>query len=232
MKRSLISIVFFVLVFVCLAQGQTLKSNPYGLDIVQTIQQYDSCLIDNKNNELVDVEKYIPSIVLDIRYATKNNFTNQIIYSKPKAFLRLPAAEALLQVQKELLRQNLGLKIFDAYRPYQATVKFYQVIPDSNFCANPKYGSRHNRGCAVDVTLIYLNSQKEVEMPTDYDDFTAKANPNDPDVTKNVRNNRERLITVMAKYGFSVYPTEWWHFDFQDWQNYKLMDISFEELER
>jgi D-alanyl-D-alanine dipeptidase len=232
MNKILISILFLVIIFGNSAQAQTLKSNPYGLDIVQTITLYDSLLTVNMDNELVDIKKYIPSIVLDIRYATKNNFTHQIIYSKPMAFLRLPAAEALKMVQKELAKQNLGLKIYDAYRPYQATVKFYEVMPDSNFCANPKYGSRHNRGCAVDVSLVSLSTGKELTMPTDYDDFTVKANPSYPDVSKIVSNNRSILINIMSKYGFTVFPTEWWHFDFKDWQKYKLMDISFEELEK
>ncbi|MEI6089896.1 MAG: M15 family metallopeptidase [bacterium] len=232
MNRKLISVIFLVLIFGICTRAQNIKSNPYGLDIVQTISQYDSCLTINKSNQLVDIEKFIPGIVLDIRYASTNNFTHQIIYSKPMAFLRLPAAEALKMVQKELSKQKIGLKIYDAYRPYQATMKFYEVMPDSNFCANPKYGSRHNRGCAVDVSLVYLSTGKELEMPTGYDDFTVKANPNDTDVSKIVSNNRSRLIKVMSKYGFTVFPTEWWHFDYQDWKNFKLMDISFEELEK
>jgi D-alanyl-D-alanine dipeptidase len=232
MKRLLIPIIFLYFAFSIFAQAQSLKSNPYKLDIVQTIAQYDSSLKVNKSNRLVDIKKFIPNIVLDIRYATTNNFTKQIIYSRPKAFLRLPAAVALKMVQKELSKQGLGLKIFDAYRPYSATLKFYEVVPDSNFCANPKFGSRHNRGCAVDLSLINLKTGKELEMPSDFDDFTPKANPNNSEVPKNAQNNRQVLIDVMKKYGFSVFLTEWWHYDFKDWKNFKLMDIAFEELEK
>ncbi len=232
MKRLLILVLFFVSIFSTFAGEQTTKKNPFGLEIVQTISQYDSCLIANKNNELVDLEKVITDIVLDIRYATTNNFTKQVVYTKPKAFLRRDAAEALHEVQRQLHKVNLGLVIYDAYRPYQATIKFYEIMPDSNFCANPKYGSRHNRGCAVDVTLMYMNNGKIAVMQTDYDDFTNKSSPNYMDLPKEVIQRRKILINIMAQYGFTVFPTEWWHFDFKDWQNFKLMDISFEELEK
>ena len=232
MKKSLISISLFIFLICSLAYSETTKSNPYNLDIIQTIAQYDSSLTISENNMLVDLERFIPSALLDIRYATNNNFTKQIIYTKPKAYLRRPAAEALREVQNELIRKNLCLKIYDAYRPYQATVRFFDVLPDTNFCANPRYGSRHNRGCAVDVSLVYFNNGKDVAMPTDFDDFTEKANPNYKDLPQDVIKHRQLLIDVMSKFGFTVYPTEWWHFDYSDWEKFKLMDLSFEELSK
>ncbi len=115
---------------------------------------------------------------LDIRYASNNNFTGEVIYNQPKAFVRLPVAKALQEVQSELNSMGLGLKIFDAYRPYAATLRFYEVYPDTMFVAAPWHGSRHNRGCAVDVSLVDLESGNELQMPSAFDDFSEKAMAN------------------------------------------------------
>lgn len=206
------------------------KPNPYGLNIVQCISDYRTIVATNPDMELIDLEMFIPTIVLDIRYATTNNFTGKIIYSNPKAFVRKPVAVALKNIQDSLSKLGLGLKIFDAYRPYSATIKFFEVFPDTNFVANPKIGSRHNRGTAIDLTLINISTQKELPMPTPYDDFSEKAQPTYPNLPDNVLKNRELLFGILSHFGFSHYPTEWWHFDFQGWQQFPLMDLSFEEL--
>ena len=205
-------------------------NNPYGLDLIDNIESYNQSISKNADMELVDLERVIPSIKLDIRYATKNNFTNEIIYTTPKAFARKPVALALKKVQDSLAFHNLGLRIYDAYRPYSATLKFYEVYPDTNFVANPKYGSRHNRGCAIDLTLIDLNTNQEIPMPSEFDDFSEKAHPDYMDITPEVIKNRTFLFNIMSYFGFTYYPTEWWHFDFSGWENYPLMDLSFEEL--
>ena len=205
-------------------------SNPYNLEIVYCIDTYNKQVATNPDLALVDLEKLIPGIGMDIRYATANNFTGTVIYTAPKAFVRKPLAVALIKVQDSLSRLGLGLKIYDAYRPYSATVKFFEVYPDTNFVANPRYGSRHNRGGAVDLSLISLSTGKEVQMPTEYDDFTEKAHPDYMDLPAGAIANRELLFGVMQHFGFAHFPTEWWHFDFEGWNKFPLMDLKFEEL--
>ncbi len=201
-----------------------------GLQVLSDLSLYRAQAAANPDLELVDLEAVIPGIVLDIRYAGPDNFTGEIIYTSPKAFARRPVAAALQRVQTELAELNLGLKIYDAYRPYAATVRFYEVYPDPDFVADPRYGSRHNRGCAVDVTLVNLDSGLEIPMPTDYDEFTERAHPEYADLPEEVIRNRQLLFDIMARHGFSHYPTEWWHFDFHGWEDYPLMDLSFEQL--
>jgi D-alanyl-D-alanine dipeptidase len=205
--------------------------NPYGLEIISDIQSYKKSVVENPDNELIDLETYIPGLILDIRYATSNNFTGKIIYDSPKAFVRKPVADALKQIQAGLKSKNLGIKIFDAYRPYSTTVKFYEIYPDTNFVAAPWHGSRHNRGCAVDVSLIDLKTGLEIPMPTTFDDFTAKAASDYSSLPDNIIRNRKVLADVMTSHGFFIYPTEWWHYDFMGWEQFKLMGIPFEILE-
>lgn len=218
------------LLFACVNQSS--ETNKYGLDIVADIQRYQTLAEENSDKRFVDLEEEVPGIVFDIRYATTNNFTGQIIYDTPRAFARKPVAEALTAIQKELREKGLGLKVFDAYRPYAATVKFYEVYPDTNFVAAPWHGSRHNRGCAVDVTLVDLRTGKQLPMPTPFDDFSEKAAPAYMQLPDTVIKNRQILIDVMTSHGFSTYPYEWWHFDFKGWGNYKLTDLPFEALDR
>lgn len=170
--------------------------------------------------------------LLDIRYVTTNNFTGSVIYEKPLAFARRPVVEALRLVQDSLLVHGLGLKIYDAYRPYAATIRFYEVFPDTSFVANPRYGSRHNRGCAVDVTLIRLSAKEEIAMPTAFDDFSDKAHPGYQFLPEEVIANRNLLFSIMKHFGFSHYETEWWHFDYQGWKKYPLMNLSLTALEK
>lgn len=222
----------FLLFILFLAISFSFTSDHYhGLDVIHSIEKYKQSVKQNASKTLIDLEDFIKGIHLDIRYATANNFTGEVIYEQPKAYVRKPVAEALKKIQAELNAQDLGLKIFDAYRPYAATLKFYEVYPDTNFVAAPWKGSRHNRGCAVDITLINFGSKKELEMPTGFDDFSEKANPNYKNVPETAIKNRSLLISTMKKHGFTVYPTEWWHFDYQGWENFELMDISFTELE-
>ena len=203
----------------------------YGL-VPARYEVYLEGVKKNPENELVDLEQVVPGLVLDIRYATRNNFTGEQIYDRSKAYARQPVARALAQVQDELRKQGLGLKIFDAYRPYRATVKFYEVYKDTTYVASPYRGSRHNRGCAVDITLTELSTGKELKMPTEYDVFTKKAWPSTPVADREIRQNRSRLITIMNRHGFRVNSSEWWHFDFKGWKNFEVLDVEFSELER
>lgn len=212
--------------------AQKTKVYNSNLHIVSNLEEYNKSVLENPNNELVDLEDVIPNLVLDIRYATSNNFTGQIVYNKAKAFVRWPVAQSLKFVQDELKKRDFALKIYDAYRPYSATVLFYEIYKDTTFVASPWSGSRHNRGAAVDVSIVDLNTGEEIQMPTGFDDFSEVAKPDYSDLPENVIQNRDYLITVMQNHGFRVYPSEWWHFDFMGWEGFHLMDISFEELEK
>jgi zinc D-Ala-D-Ala dipeptidase len=225
MKMRLI--VWFVLVILSL---QLSAQNKYGLK-AQTYSEYKEAIKTNPEKELVNLEKFVPGVVLDIRYATTNNFTNEKIYNLAKAYARRPIAQSLKKIQEELKPQGLGIKIFDGYRPYKATVKFYEVYRDTTYVASPYRGSRHNRGCALDLTIIDLKTGKELAMPTEYDSFKKEAWPSTPVKDPAIRKNRELLISTMEKYGFKVNGSEWWHFDFKGWKNFEVMDIDFEELE-
>lgn len=203
----------------------------YGAPTVSTIAEYQDQVNANADHELVDLRTYLPDAVFDLVYATANNFMEKPVYRTPAAYLRKPAAEAMREVEAELGAMGYGLKIWDAYRPYRVTVEFYEHVLDSTFAASPYTGSKHNRGCAIDLTLFDKATGEELAMPTPFDEFTPRAHIDYDDLAEDVRHNRDLLIRVMAKYGFSVYPDEWWHFDFQDWDQYSLMDLEFEELD-
>ena len=221
--RTLLTVLLF---YSAIAEAQ----NKYGLRAT-TFDEYVASVKVNPEKELIDLEKFIPSLVLDIRYATSNNFTGEKIYTLAKAYARKPVAESLKKIQADLKPQGLGIKIFDAYRPYKATVKFYEVYGDTTYVASPYKGSRHNRGCALDLTLINLKTGKELKMPTGYDSFSKDAWPTSPVKDPEARKNRTLLINTMEKHGFRVNSSEWWHFDFIGWKKFEVMDIDFEELE-
>lgn len=202
----------------------------YGLTPV-TLQQYQQQIKNDSEKELVNLAAAIPGIVLDIRYATANNFTGEVIYTLPRAYARKPVADALRKAQEEFSKHGVGIKVYDAYRPYSATVKFYEVYHDTTYVASPYKGSRHNRGCAIDMTLVDLKTGEELKMPTEYDSFKKEAWPTTPVKDPVIKRNRDLIISVMHKHGFKVNASEWWHFDFNGWQKFEVMDIDFEELE-
>lgn len=181
---------------------------------------------------LVELVKLDKTIKLDIRYATDNNFVGKTVYPEARAFLQKPAAKALLKVHKNLKKQGLGLVIFDGYRPWRITKLFWEVTPDDKrkYVANPAKGSRHNRGCAVDLSLYYLKTGKLVEMPTDFDEFTERASPDYQGGTEHERANRDLLRKAMEAEGFTINANEWWHFDYKDWQKYGIYDLAFSEI--
>lgn len=222
-------VIFFLLVSVS-ASAQNKPIAAKKLVVINSFSQYQVSIKSDPNNELVEIKKAIPNITLDIRYATQNNFMQQVMYRQARAFARKPVVDALKKIQQELNKKGLGLKIFDGYRPYAITVEFYKKASDKNFVANPAKGSKHNRGCAVDLTLINLKTGKELPMPTPYDSFSAAAAANYEPVSPVQRKNRNLLISTMAKYGLRVLENEWWHYDFVGWKNYQLMDIPFEKL--
>jgi D-alanyl-D-alanine dipeptidase len=219
----------FVLLLITFSAKSQQNKAP-SLLIINDMPAYQSSVMLDKNKQLVEIKKWIPTINLDIRYASKNNFAKKAVYKQAKAFARLPVVEALKNVQKELNGLGVGLKIYDAYRPYSVTVKFYEIAIDKSFVANPKDGSRHNRGCAIDLTLIDLKTGMELEMPTPYDSFAPEAAAEYNHLSTAIIKNRSLLINTMEKNGFKVLSNEWWHFDFNGWRNFELMDIPFEKL--
>jgi zinc D-Ala-D-Ala dipeptidase len=217
---------------VCLSlKAQEIPLNKYGLKVVNDISLYRQLAVKDSNMQMVDVEQRIPRLKKDIRYATVNNFTKQQLYKQARVFLRLPAANALLAVQQELNRLGMGLKIFDGYRPYAVTEQMWAIVPDDRYAADPSKGSGHNRGAAVDLTIIHLKTGKELTMPTDFDNFSEQAHHDYPLTDSTVAANRRLLRTVMEKHGFVALKTEWWHYFFSNAKEYPLMDIAFEDLD-
>ncbi|HWK05826.1 MAG TPA: M15 family metallopeptidase [Puia sp.] len=229
------------LLFVSALTGQSLKAQEpekpsdaalrkYGLKTIASPEEYRRLVSQDPQQEIVELKKIIPGITLDIRYATANNLMHRPMYSIADAFMRRPAAEALRDIEEELKPMGLGLKIYDGYRPYNVTVVFYEAYHDSAFVASPYTGSRHNRGCAVDLTLIDRKTGKELYMPTPYDAFTKQASATYANLPDSALKNRQLLQDVMLKHGFVIYPDEWWHFDYAGWKKYPVMDISYELL--
>lgn len=176
---------------------------------------------------IVNLTQKLPGLMTDVRYASEKNFTGQILYESAIPYLVAQAADSLVIVQNELKKRGLQLVVFDGYRPLSVQRKMWAVYPDSRFVANPANGSRHNRGCAIDLTLADSVGHY-LKMPTDYDDFTEKANASYMDLPEPVLKNRALLKQVMERHGFIGLDSEWWHFDFQGWQNYPLMDTPIQ----
>jgi len=185
-----------------------------------------------KSSDLVELTKLDSTIHLDIRYATENNFVGRPVYTEAKAFLQRPAAEALVKVNKELKLLGYGLLVFDGYRPWDVTKLFWDITPeeDKKFVANPTYGSRHNRGCAVDLSLYELKSGKEIQMTGEYDEMSERSYKNYSGGTEEQRKLRDLLIIKMGNNGFEVYEYEWWHFDYNGWETYRIQNIPFSEI--
>jgi D-alanyl-D-alanine dipeptidase len=183
-------------------------------------------------SDLVELVRLDPTIRLDIRYATTRNFLGAPLYTQPRAFLQRPAAEALVGAQHALKRLGYGLLIHDGYRPWYVTRMFWDATPPAQheFVANPATGSRHNRGCAVDLTLYDLRTGRPIEMPGTYDEFSRRSYPQYEGGTSRQRWFRELLRTTMEAQGFTVYSAEWWHFDYKDWKLYRIGNATFEQL--
>lgn len=173
--------------------------------------------------QLFDVQKEIPTIYIELRYATKNNFTGHVIYNDTTCYLRRETIDRLKLVQAELESKGLFLKIWDGYRSLEAQKKLWEVVSDPLYVSDPSNGGRHTRGTAVDVTLVDINN-KELVMPTDFDDFSEKAHSGYEGLAKEVLKNRNLLQRLMRKNGFESLPTEWWHFDLVGWQEYDVIE--------
>jgi D-alanyl-D-alanine dipeptidase len=187
---------------------------------------------DFRPPELVELTSLDPALRLDIRYATTNNFMGSRFYSSPRAFLQRPAAEALARAHRWLRTQGYGLLIHDGYRPWYVTWMFWESTPEPLriFVANPATGSRHNRGCAVDLTLYDLATGQPAEMTGGYDEMSPRSFPDYAGGTSRQRWLRDLLRRAMEAEGFTVYEAEWWHFDYRDWRRYRIGNQTFEEL--
>ncbi len=186
---------------------------------------------NKREANLVELITLDNTIKLDIRYATADNFVGRPVYPEARAFLQKPAAKAVVRVHRKLRERGLGLVIFDGYRPWSITKLFWDVVPEEKrkFVADPAKGSKHNRGCAVDLSIYDLKTGKLIDMPSGYDEFTERASPDYKGGTESERASRDMLRRLMEEEGFTVNPNEWWHFDFKNWQDYAIYDISFTE---
>ncbi|UPL48006.1 M15 family metallopeptidase [Hymenobacter sublimis] len=208
-----------------------MSANPFGLVLISSPEEYHQRVAADAEHQLVNLLDLIPDLVLDIRYATSRNLLGEAVYPSAKAYLRRPVAEALQRVQQALARQGLGLCVYDAYRPYSVTVRFYEHIRDENFAAPPWRGSRHNRGCSVDVGLVEQATGRHLPLPTDFDELKPASHATFSALPNHVILNRSTLLAAMKRQGFVNYPKEWWHFDFHRWADFDLLDLSFEALD-
>jgi len=208
------SLLVFVFLFAGFAQGPPVETGTF------------------RTPALVELIKLDPTIKLDIRYATKNNFFGKSVYKQARAFLQRPAAEALVRVNQSLRKQGYGLVIFDGYRPWAVTKAFWDATPaDSKiFVADPAKGSRHNRGSAVDLSLFDLSTGALVKMPGEYDEMTERSHINYECAPPEAIRFRELLRRAMEAEGFAVYEPEWWHYDYQDWKEYPILNVRFSEI--
>jgi D-alanyl-D-alanine dipeptidase len=182
--------------------------------------------------DLVELTSLDPEFHLDIRYAQSNNFLSTPVYTQARAFMQRPAAEALQRALKKLQALGYGLLIHDSYRPWYVTRIFWDATPpaDHTFVADPQKGSKHNRGCAVDLTLYDLATGQAIEMPGLYDEMSPRSFPTFPGGTSLQRWHRDLLRNAIESEGFTVDGNEWWHFDYQDWKQYPILNVPFEDL--
>jgi len=216
MKTASLKLAFTLLLglTVAFAQGPPIETGPF------------------RKPDLVELTKLDPTIKLDIRYATKNNFLGKPVYKQSRAFLQRPAAEALVRVNQRVRAQGYGLVVFDGYRPWAVTRVFWDVTPADKkiFVADPAKGSRHNRGCAVDLSLFDLKAGVEVKMPSQYDEMTERAHINYECAAPEPKRLRELLRAAMTAEGFAVYEPEWWHYDYKDWKQYPIINLKFSDI--
>jgi D-alanyl-D-alanine dipeptidase len=198
---------------------------------VKKLKVYKQRISADSMQKMIEIKTVMPNIVYDLRYATQNNFTHRNLYNSGKqTFLRTEAVKALQAVQNDLAKRTYGLKLFDAYRPYAITKRMWDLIHDDRYVADPSKGSGHNRGLAVDLTIIDLNDGTELNMGTAFDNFTDTAHHSFKNLSAAVLQNRKVLKETMEKYGFKALETEWWHYSWPNDRNYEVLDIDFKKL--
>ncbi|MEP7164531.1 MAG: M15 family metallopeptidase [Ferruginibacter sp.] len=232
MTRVLKDIIFAICLLSCSnAFAQDTLLNKYGLWVISSVDLYKKTIASNYEKTMVALSVEIPGVILDLKYARRDNFMHKKLYPPTTTtYLRLAAAEKLSAVQGELRQKHLGIKIWDAYRPYSVTEKMWETVKDDRYAADPKVGSGHNRGIAVDLTLVDLATNEELDMGTGFDNFSDTAHHDYKKLPEKILLNRLLLRYVMEKWGFKSLESEWWHYYLPDFNKYELLDISFEEL--
>ena len=207
--------------------------NKYGLWVISSVEVYKKTIASTYEKIMVDLSVEIPNVILDLKYTGSDNFMHTKLYPPvTTTYLRMAAADKLSAVQGALREQQLGIKIWDAYRPYSVTEKMWEPVKDDRYAADPKFGSGHNRGVAVDVTIINLRTKKELNMGTGFDNFSDTAHIDFKNLPAAVLANRQLLKSVMEQYGFKALDTEWWHFYLPDTKKYELLNLSFKDLKK
>jgi len=232
-RHFLLTVWLVLAVTIVFAQSVEPPLSKYGIPVIKDFAMYEATVKADSNKLMVEIKTLVPSIIYDLRYATDKNFMRRNMYPGKTnyTYLRLPAAKALAQVQKELNEKGMGLKVFDAYRPYSVTEKFWELVLNEKYVADPKKGSGHNRGIAVDLSIIYSHNGKELQMPTGFDNFSDTAHHTFMNIPFEALQNRKILKDVMEKYGFKMFETEWWHYSWPDEKNYyEAMDIPFSDF--
>jgi D-alanyl-D-alanine dipeptidase len=213
------------------ASAQDTVLNKYGLWVINDVATLQKTIKQNPAKAMVDLKQTSSTLLFDIRYAGTHNFMHQKLYPPIKTtYLRKAAADSLAGVQQELNKTGLGLKIFDAYRPYSVTEKLWEPVKDDRYAADPKKGSGHNRGIAVDLTIINLSNKEELDMGTRFDNFSDTAHHAFINLPQPVLQNRLLLKTTMEKHGFKALESEWWHYYLPNTASYELLDIDFKKL--
>ena len=201
--------------------------------VISSLQRFKNSIKGDSLKQMVPIELVDSSIVVDLKYASANNFTGEELYYKPTAFLRRSAALLLKKVNQELALSGLKIKVFDVYRPWSVTKRMWNLVHDERYAANPAKGSGHNRGAALDVTIVKLSSNEELPMPTAFDDFTEKAHHNYNALPADIIANRALLRKTMENYGFVALETEWWHYSLPNASSkYELLDLEFSKLKK
>ena len=221
-----------LLLFFFHASPLSAQTNHYGLQVIDNVLIYRQTVQADSLKRMTELKSSVPNIIYDLRYGTTSNFMHRKMYlhNTKLTFLRTEAARALANVQHELNQKGYGLKVFDAYRPYSVTVSFWELVKDERYVANPAKGSGHNRGLAIDLTIVDLKTRKELDMGTGFDNFSDTAHHNFSNLPESVLNNRKLLKETMEHFGFSSFDTEWWHYSWPDNRHYEVLDIDFKEL--
>jgi len=220
-------------VFLLSTGAANAQENKYGLKVITAVEELKNSIASNSSKAMVDLKKNIAGLVVDMVYAGADNFMRQRLYpSNARAWLRKAAADSLAVVQKELKPKGLGLKIFDAYRPWSVTDMMWEKVKDDRYAADPKKGSNHNRGVAIDLTIIDLKTGKEWPMGTGFDNFSDTAHHAFMQLPADVLLHRRLLKTTMEKHGFKALDTEWWHYSLVGGEEYELLDMEFGELKK
>ena len=216
------------------SRAQNGSLNKYGLSILFDKNEFFSEVKRDSSLAMIELKQEIPNLTYELRYASKDNFMKKRMYPKNtrNTFMRLPAVRALKLVQQELNGKGLGLKIWDAYRPYSVTESFWELVKDERYVADPKKGSGHNRGIAVDLTIIELASRRELNMGTGFDNFSDTAHHDFQNLSPLVLDNRRLLKSTMEKYGFISLASEWWHYSLPNANAYALLDLPFKTLKK